>query len=236
MKSLIKYLIVEDDEMDELILRSLLCSYDFLQHIASATNAAEAATLIVNTMPDVVFMDIDIPGGSGLDLVKNCKQPKPVIIFTTAHSEYAIEGFALSALDYLLKPVAEDRVAEAVKRIKDYFELVQKANAYEAQLDEQSIVIKEGYNKIKLSLHNIVFLEAMQDYTKVVTATRSYMVNMPLTNFISAFAKDLFIRIHRSYAVLEKNIVEIKNNSVVCTDISLPIGKTYKAQIAKLKL
>ncbi|WP_447642255.1 MULTISPECIES: LytR/AlgR family response regulator transcription factor [Chitinophagaceae] len=233
----LSYIILEDNELDCLHLRRLLHPFPFLRYIATATNATEACSLLASTRPDIFFMDIELPNNpTGLNIAQSIQQHKPLIIFVTSHAEYALEGFQLSALDYILKPATAQRIAEAVKKIENYHTLLQKAKAYETQMEGQYIVIKEGYNKIKLQLRNIQYMEAMQDYTKLVLAHRSYMVNMPLSNFLASLPAGECIRIHRSYAVPISGITALTSKKVMCHNISLPIGKTYRPEMSKLKL
>lgn len=235
MTTSISYLIVEDIPLDELMLRSLLQSYPYLRHIASATGANDAATMIASTHPDLVFLDIDMPDGNGIDILRKMKSLIPMAVFTTSHGEYALEGFELSAIDYLIKPITEERLKTTVKRIEEYYEMKNKASLYDVMFEKEIITIKEGYTKIQLLLSDIRYLEAMQDYTKVVTAHKKYMVNMPLSNFMAQLPEDKFIRLHRSYAVLKNNIKELRPREVVCKDVTLPIGRTYRETVAKIQ-
>ncbi|MEI9957666.1 MAG: response regulator [Ferruginibacter sp.] len=122
--------------------------------------------------PDLIFLDIEMPEGSGLDILRQVKQKVPLAVFITSHPEFALEGFELSALDYILKPLTAERFTTTAKRIANYWEMKQKAISYEVLFENESLTIKEGHTQIKLSPHDIIYLEAMQDYTKVVTAKK----------------------------------------------------------------
>lgn len=232
----ISYILVEDSQVDELYIHSLLEPYSQLRSIGTAANAAEAVTIIHATKPDLVFMDIDLPDLSGIELLRSFKSIIPMTVFTTSHGEYALEGFELAALDYLIKPIEATRFQKTIKRIEEYWQMIQQAAAYQIEIAKETITIKEGYNKIQVRLKDISYLEAMQDYTKVVTNSKKYMVNLNLSSFVLQLPEDTFIRLHRSYAVLKSNIQVLRKNEVVCKGITLPISKTYRSKLANLML
>ena len=228
----ISFLIVEDNRIDELALLSLTNQFAALKHIGTASNTIDAIAFVNSTRPDLVFMDIDIPGLSGLELARRIKSIVPICIFVTSHGEYALDGFELSALDYVVKPFTSERFAQTYKRLTEYREMKQQALAYEALIEKESLFIKEGYEKIRLLLSDIIYLEAMQDYTKVVTSTKKHMVNMPLSRFLEQFNDNIFLRIHRSYALLPSQVRELKTNEIIIKNgYCLPIGKTYRFKV-----
>ncbi len=233
----LRYMIVDDDLLDQLSLLSLLGLHPFLQHMATCNNAADAYTAIHTLQPQVVFFDIDMPGGNGIDLLKTVKDIVPVSVFVTSHMEYALESYELQVLDFLLKPVTEERVAKTAARIQDFWQLKEKAEAWSVFFEQENITIKDGYNQLRIPVSDIVYVEAMKDYTKLVTPTKSYLTLSPFTQFIERLPAKLFMRVHRSYAVAIHKIKELRNNEIICGNQSIiPIGKTYRPLMSQLKL
>ncbi len=156
-------------------------------------------------------------------------------VFITSHSEFALDGFDLSALDYVLKPLTEARFAETARRIAEYWEMKQKSAAYGVLFEKDMLTIKEGYHQIRLAQRDIVYLEAMQDYTKIVTPGKNYMTLSSLSYFLEQLPAERFLRIHRSYAVALGHIRQLRGSEVIGLAYTLPIGKTYRAAVAQVK-
>ncbi|OQP58748.1 DNA-binding response regulator [Niastella populi] len=229
-----KCIIADDDEVDRLTTLSFVRKYPFLE-IAGVYASSEAALAeIKNTPVQVLFLDIDMPGLNGLDLRRQLLQT-PACIFITAFPDYAVEGFELAALDFLVKPVKAERFAHTMNRLQDYLEVKHKAALFECSIGGDTIFIKEGHVQIKIKLHEIVYLEALKDYTQVVTTTKKYCVLYTLGNLLKEAAFNSFIRIHRSYAVQKHFIDRVSVNQVLLhTAISLPVGRSYKESLEEL--
>lgn len=231
----IRYIAIDDNPVDTLLLQHYAAEYPFLQAIASFDTPMAGMKAIETQQPDLVFLDVEMPGASGIEVLRFLQEKIPLAVFITSHAEFAVEGFELSAFDYIVKPLTPERFAKTAARLKDYREMKDQAQSYKLLFETDSIIFSEGYNKIKLSLHDIVYLEAMQDYTKIVTPTRNYLTLTTLTAMLEKLPADLFARIHRSYAVAISKIKALKSNELVCMDTVLPIGKTYRSAIAQLK-
>ncbi len=197
----IRYLIVDDQEIDQLMVESIAAAYPSLHKLDVCANALEAVQSIKSLRPDLVFLDIEMPGASGLELLKLMKQQVPMAVFITSHGEFALEGFELSALDFILKPLTEERFAQAMKRVSEYWEMKQKSTAYDVLIEKEMITIKQGHDKLRLPLSDIIYLEAMNDYTKLFTEKKSYITIGALSNFLEQLPEKHFCRIHRSYAI-----------------------------------
>jgi DNA-binding LytR/AlgR family response regulator len=236
MESQITFLSIDDDELDLLAISRLASVYPLLKHKGSFSNASDGLEAISAINPNLIFLDIDMPGISGLEMAKKIKVKVPMIIFVTSHLEFALDGFRLSALDYLLKPVSEERFAQTMQRVAEYWQMKQKADAYEVMVEKESLLIKEGHNYIRLPQQEIIYLEAMQDYTKIVSLQKKYMVNMNLSGFMERLPVDKFLRIHRSYAVALHKIKQLRLGEVMGDGFVLPVGKTYRAVLAQIKL
>ena len=236
MEKDIRFIAIDDNPVDLLILREYAAAFPFLKHCGGFNTTAEGLAAVEDVKPDLIFLDIEMPEQSGLDVLRQIKQKVPIAIFITSHPEFALDGFELSALDYILKPLTAERFLNTARRIEEYWEMKQKAILYEVLFEKESLTIKDGYSQIKLPQQDIIYLEAMQDYTKVVTEKKNYMTLTTLTAFLERLSNKQFLRIHRSYAVAVNKIKEITANKIVCNNITIPVGKTYRSIVAQIKL
>ncbi len=232
----IRYIAIDDDLIDQLMLKEYAAAFPSLQLEGTFSNSTEGLAAIEEIKPDLVFLDIEMPGLSGVEILRKIKDKVPMAVFITSHPEFALDGFELSALDYVLKPLTAERFVLTAKRIEEYWIMKQKAISYEILFEKESLIIKEGHTQVKLPQEDIIYLEAMQDYTKVVTEKKNYLTLTTLTGFLEKLSNNNFLRVHRSYAVAVNKIKELHATKIVCGNISIPIGKTYKASISKLKL
>ena len=236
METTVRFIAIDDNAVDLLILKEYAAAFPFLVHCGSFSTPAEGLAGAENLKPDLIFLDIEMPEQSGLDILRELKQKVPIAIFITSHPEFALDGFELSALDYILKPLTADRFSITAKKIEEYWEMKQKATLYEVLFEKESLTIKDGYSQIKLPQQDIIYLEAMQDYTKVVTEKKNYMTLTTLTAFLERLSNKHFLRVHRSYAVAVNKIKEITANKILCNNITIPVGKTYRSIVAQIKL
>ena len=228
MADIHKYLIVDDEEIDRLALESAASGFSFLQKTASCSHALEAFELITRFKPDIVFADIEMPGISGLELIRRLSGKVPAPVFITSHPEFAIDGYEIEAFDYLLKPITKERFTRCALRLRDFFQLRDKASALEKEDESNYIVIKEGYDKNKIWIRDIFYLEAMKDYTKIVTLTGSHLVLCTLAGLHDRLPAEKFVRIHRSYIVNRDKLNATKGNKIFAGGHELPLGKLYK--------
>jgi two-component system, LytTR family, response regulator len=228
MLEALKYVIVDDAEIDRLAIETLASGHSFLLKVASCHHALEAIELIPILKPDILFADIEMPGVNGMDLVRNLAGTVPVPVFITSHPEFALEGFEIEAFDYLLKPLNPERFNRCVFRIREFYELRSKSFAFDKEYNSNHITIKQGYDKYKILLHDILYLEAMKDYTKIVTSTAHYLVLGTFSHMQEQLPSDKFTRIHRSYIVNRNKIDSAVGNKLFISTYQLPVGKSYK--------
>ena len=227
-------IIVDDNELDRLTLVSYVRRYPIIQIAGVFESAAQALVYTQkNAVPDVLFLDIDMPGMNGLELRKQLGQI-PACIFVTSHPEFALEGFETAALDYIVKPLKGDRFAKAMERLDRFLEIHHKAELLDYTLGENTLFIKDGHHHIKLQLHEIIYLEALKDYTGIITPKKKYCVLTPLGNLLKEKAFQTFVRIHRSYAIQKHFIKEISAREIMVNEVLLPIGRSYKESVEKL--
>ena len=227
------YVIVEDNELDRLSLKVFLKSYPDFITIGEYTTAEEALVPIKEKKPHVIFLDIDMGEMSGIALRSQLPEI-PVCIFITSHPEYAIDGFEQNALDFLTKPLQKERFEQSILRARQYLQIKEKATILDDNIGTGSIFIKNGHEKIKINTHEILFLEALKDYTKIVTSNKSHFVLSSLSALLLENAFSSFIRIHRSFAVPKHYIKKLKANEVTIDQHTIPIGRSYTMQLQNL--
>ncbi len=226
-------MVVDDDEIDRLTTVSFLNDYSFIKILDVFESPLQALAAAQKQAPDVLFLDIDMPGMTGLELRKQLLHI-PACIFITSYPDYALEGFEMAALDFLVKPFTAARFATMMERLQQHAAIRVKAALLEHTLGADTIFIKDGTEQIKLQLHDIIYLEALKDYTGIVTAKKKYAVLSPLGSLIKEKAFESFIRIHRSYAVQKHFIKKMSGDEVVINNFNLPVGRTYKSILKTL--
>ena len=221
-------IIVDDDEIDRLTVQAYAKKFLSLQIVGVYANAVEALAALSLKHIDILFLDIDMPGLSGIALRKQAIAI-PVCIYITAHPEFAVESFELDTLDFIIKPLKFDRFTQAINRIIEYLELKQKATLFESSIGHDIIYIKEGHTQTKVNLHNILYLEGLKDYTKIVTTDKNHFVLTSIGNLLKEYHFQKFIRIHRSYAIQKIYVQQKKANEIILSNgVSIPIGRSYK--------
>ncbi len=224
-------IIIDDDEIDRLTVVSYAKRFPTLTILGVFENAQKALPLLEKEKIDILFLDIDMPDLNGLDFRKKAMQV-PVCIYITAHPEHAVESFELDTLDFIVKPIKFDRFEQTMNRIADYIELKHKAQLFESSIGGDSIYIKEGHTETKIKLHDILYLEALKDYTKIITPTKRHCVLTSIGNLLKEPHFQSFVRIHRSYAVQKQYIDKKMTNELLLNNgILLPIGRSYKENI-----
>lgn len=234
MQERINCVIVDDDPIDRLTTVSFVRKYPYLKIDGVFENPEEALTTILNVTPDVLFLDIDMPGLTGIQLRDKLRHV-PACVFITSYAEYAVESFEKEAFDFLLKPLKQERFALTANRLQDYFTLREKAALLDVNLGGDTVFIKEGHAQIKLHLHDILYLEALKDYTRIVTAAKKYCVLASLGNLLKEEKFKSFIRIHRSFAVQKMYVDKVTASGVFVKNIELPVGRVYKDALVDLK-
>ncbi|MBS1667151.1 MAG: response regulator transcription factor [Bacteroidetes bacterium] len=227
-------IVVDDDDIDRMMILSLLEKFPFIEIKGSFASASAALELAKKAMLDIVFLDIDMPETNGLNLRKQLLNI-PACIFITSYSDFALDGYELEALDYLVKPLHLERFSKSIDRVRDYLTARQKSILLDHVLGPDTIFIKDGHNQIKLNLHEIVYLEAMNNYTGIITNSKRYTVLVSLGNLLKENAFKSFIRIHKSYAVQKNYVKEFRPDKVIMGDIILPIGRSFKDSLKQIK-
>lgn len=223
MKQL-KCIAIDDEPLALKLIREYVSRFPALQMVRTFDDAVTGAEFLKQTPVDLLFIDINMPDISGVELVRSLQQ-KPMVIFTTAYKNYAFEGFELEAIDYLLKPINFDRFSRAVEKALAHH---QYSNAPATPQNEESIYVYSEYRMVKIVLSEIEYIESMEDYIKIhLHNAKTVLTLMPLKKILEKLPESMFQRIHRSYAVPVNKIISIKNRKVQLAEIELPVSESY---------
>lgn len=227
--------VVDDDELDNLTVVSFIKKHGELNLVGSYSDSEQALREIQASAVDVLFLDIDMPGLSGLDLCRELSEI-PVCIFITSFAEHAVESFEVEALDFIVKPVKSDRFAQTVSRIESYLAMRGKAADFERTAESKVIFVKEGNAQVKLNVTEVIYLEALKDYTLIVTSEKRHCVLSGLGALLKLEEFQPFLRVHRSFAVNPQLIEQIKPNELVLSNQkSIPVGRSYKEAVQSIR-
>ena len=224
--------IIEDNEVDRTLLEEYLSQYPYLKRTGSFSNPLESLEHVKRGDTDLLFIDIDMPVINGIDFLRQL-QNAPQCIFVTGHPEFAVDAFDIQAIDYVLKPIKPDRLEKAIHRSLELMEIKSKALQYNLQVEQDFLMIKEGTTVNKVPIGDIVYLEALTNYTKVITARKKFITLNNLKNFLDYLPSSRFMRIHRSYAVAIDKVDAIDKNELLIGEQRLPLGKTYRQDVKK---
>lgn len=224
-------IIVDDDEIDRLTAVSYAKKFPVLEILGVFESAEKAVPFLEKEKIDILFLDIDMPGLNGIDFRKKALEV-PVCIFITAHPEHAVESFQIETLDFIVKPLKLERFTQTINRIEEFMEIKIKASLFEASIGGDTIYIKEGHEQTKVKLHEILYLEALKDYTLVITEKKRHCVLSSIGNLLKEEHFQSFVRIHRSYAVQKQYIQKINSNEIILNNnVIIPIGRSYKENL-----
>ena len=216
-------IIVDDEPASRDVLKRYVADTETLNLMSECKNAIEANKVIKSGAIDLIFLDINMPKITGIQLLKSLTIP-PKVIFTTAYPEYAIDGFELDAVDYLLKPFSFERFLKAVNKYS-------YSSDSETVLNNRTILLKSEKKLYRVAINEILFLEAIGDYVKVVFGEQSINVHSTFKDILEQFMSPDIIRIHRSYAIAIDKFDHIEGNQIFIGKKALPIGKAYRKEL-----
>ena len=228
---MIKYLIIDDEFIAHEIIKGYCDLLPNLQLMKSCYDALEAIEYLSKDKVDLIFLDLNMPKLKGFDFLKTLPAP-PKVIVTTAYKEFAIEGYELNIVDYLLKPFGFKRFLNAVNKAIGTLPSLQQTAAKATA--EKSIFLRSDKKYIQVNIGAILYLEAAGNYTKVITTTQTITVREKISDLLLSFPTDDFIQTHKSYAVAKKHINSIEGNRIFINQHIIPIGKIYKLNILQL--
>ncbi len=236
-------IIIDDEPLALGIIKSYCEDIGTLEIVGTFMNALEAIPFLSDDNVDLVFSDIEMPQINGIDFIKTLDH-KPLFIFTTAYSQYALEGFEINAVDYLVKPIPFPRFVKAVNRAKEIYEL-KKANKPPLQDvlpdppvmvsgTDEFIFIKSDYDTIKIKLEDVKYVQGLKDYLKIhIEEEKPVLTLMTFKDIQSKLPEDQFLRVHRSYIVNIRSINSIQRSKIIIDGVRIPIGDSYKNDFLK---
>jgi two-component system LytT family response regulator len=220
-----KCIVVDDEELARRLIKRHLSEFENFELVASCGSAIEALKIIMETPIDLIFLDIEMPLIKGTDFLKNLDR-KPKVIFTTAYREYALEGFELNVVDYLLKPINFTRFLKAIEKF------LEQANTKIELPEPKYIFIQSNKKNIKIELDEVLYIESLKEYMQIHFKDRKVIFKGGLTAFEEKLNSS-FLRIHRSYIVNTDKITAFTMRDIEIGRIEIPIGDTYKDNVLK---
>ena len=226
----LKCIIVDDEQLAITVIESYLRRMPNIEIIGTFNSAMPVYEMLQNNKIDLLFLDIEMPDITGLDFVKSLDS-HPFIIFTTARKDYAIEGFELNVIDYLIKPISFERLLKSINRV---LELKTHKQNTEPNNDSHNVLfLKENKKNVKVYIKDILYFESIKDYVKVVTKTKTVITKQLLSHFESTIDPESILRIHRSFIVMIEHIDAFTCSDIEVGEAILPIGRSYKEETLK---
>ncbi|RKF03773.1 LytTR family two component transcriptional regulator [Tenacibaculum lutimaris] len=231
---MLKYIIIDDEPLAHEIITEFCSMLPHVQLEKSCYNAMEAMQFLNKHTVDFMFLDINMPKLKGLDFLKTLSNP-PKTIITTAYKEYALEGFELNVVDYLLKPFSFDRLVKAVNKVSDTVstKTVQKESIQPSQVNTR-FFIKGDKKHHQIDLSDLLFIEAYGNYTKLFLTDEMIISHEKISHYETMLNENNFLRVHKSFIVAIDKIKFIEGNRIIIHEHKVPIGQTYKNSVSKL--
>jgi len=226
---MLKAIAIDDEPIALEVIKNLAGDVVFISLVECFTNAFKAMDYLQKNKVDLIFLDIKMPNISGIDFIKTIPNP-PMVIFTTAYSEHAVQSFEVDAIDYLLKPFSLPRFLKACNKAHEQFELRKQTNS---AATTTSIFIKSGYEQVRVELADILYAESTGNYVQFVLADKSVVSRLTMADAEDLLLRAGFIRIHRSFIAAKKHISKIDKRSVWIGKAELPIGAAYADEVEK---
>ena len=231
---MIKYLIIDDEHIAHDIIKGYCDMLPNLEFKADCYDAIEAIDYLSKHDVDLIFLDLNMPKLKGFEFLKTLSNP-PKVIVTTAYSEFAIEGYELNVIDYLLKPFSFERFLSAINKVTaSTTSTLRKESKETIKPEGKHIFLKQNNSHIQVDIDSILFVEASGNYTKVFTNDNTISIREKISDAIQLLSDHDFIQVHKSFAIAKKHINRIEGNRIYIKDHVVPIGKLYKSNINQL--
>jgi DNA-binding LytR/AlgR family response regulator len=223
-------LIIDDNKMARLTSKQLAGRIADLTIVAECSNAFEAYNLLLAEPIDLLLLDIEMPGMSGLELTKNLVNKRPLIIFITSKKEYAADAFDLNVVDYIIKPITNSRFIQAIDKARETLNSIKEEVKFK---EDEFVFIRDSNIVRRLKLDNILYAEAMGDYVKLYTLERFYAIHATLKTVEERLPASRFLRVHRSYLVAINKIDSMEGGALVINRKPLPVADAYRSALNK---
>jgi DNA-binding LytR/AlgR family response regulator len=227
----LKAIVIDDEPLALEVIKGFTEKVTFIELAGYFTNALEAMAFLQTNRVDLLLLDIKMPDITGIELLKSIPNP-PLVIFTTAYSEHAVEGFELDAIDYLLKPFSLTRFLKACNKAYEYYELKKSKNMDDPELSH--VFIKSGYEQVRVELDNILYAEASGNYVVFILEKQRIASRLTMNEAEALLPVKHFARVHRSYIVSKKHIQKVDKKTIWVQQTEIPIGPAYTTEIEKI--
>jgi DNA-binding LytR/AlgR family response regulator len=215
-------IVIDDEPLALEVIKKYIAKIYFLELKGSFTDPFEAKQVLDTTRIDIIFLDIQMPDINGIEFSKSIGSKNTAVVFTTAFSEYAVEGFNVDAIDYLLKPIEYDRFLKSVYKAKEYVDYLNNQELHEGYL-----FVKSDYQMVKINLKDILYIEGLDDYIKIYMSNKSVLTLMTLKTILQKLPSNEFVRVHRSYIAPISKIDHVSKSRIKIGEKEIPIGVSY---------
>ncbi len=219
---MIKCIALDDEPLALDIIQAFMNKVPGFSLMKVFTDVFEASSYLKTNQVDLIFLDINMRDVNGIKFFQSLSNP-PILIFTTAYSQYAVQGFELDATDYLLKPFSFERFEIALKKVKENYEL----KLLKVNKEEEAIFVRAEYSLVKIPISDILYIESLGDYIKIITGNKPIVTHSTMKSILEKLPQGKFSRVHRSFVVPHAKIDSIRNRKICIGDIKIPVGDTY---------
>lgn len=225
---------VDDEPLALKIITDFVQKIPYLELVGTASSAIEAGELLKREPADLMFLDINMPHLTGVDFVRMTDN-LPLVIFTTAYPDYALTGYELDVVDYLLKPFSFDRFYKAVTKAHDLYELQQgqPEGVVQPSLQPEYLMIRVEYSTVRIDVDDILFIEGLKDYVKIATPHKNYVTKSSMKNVEEKLPSDHFLRVHKSFIVNLDRVQAFENNHVIIGEHKIPLGSNNREEFLR---
>jgi DNA-binding LytR/AlgR family response regulator len=251
MESSISCVIIDDEPLGQDLIEKYVGRISSLNLLAKCENAIDAIERVSTLKPNLIFLDVNMPEMTGIEFIKTFSSYKPIIVLTTAYPEYAVDGYELDVLDFILKPITFERFVKAINKVRDKLAHTDFNNNFqgldmlttdqaklpsnEAQIKNRQILFKENKKFVNVSMDEIHFVEGMKDYLKIHTSSKVLITHMTMTKIEELLPAKEFLRVNRSFIVRKLSVKAINGNTIeLTTNQEVPIGVRYREAIKGL--
>lgn len=227
---MIKAIAIDDEPLALNVIEAFCKELDFIDLQKTFTKPHDGLKHLKKFSVDLLFLDINMPPISGIELYKSIQQ-ETMVIFTTAHREYAVESYELNAIDFLLKPFEKERFIKAVNRAKEFYNF----RTQKEEIKNQFLFVRADYSLIKIAIADILFIEGLDDYIKIILPDQKPIVTrMTMKTILEKLPAKEFIRVHRSFIIPFSKIQNVRNKNISVSGIEIPIGSSYEEEFMKI--
>lgn len=220
-------IIVDDEPQARKMMEAFVTQLGNWKISCTCSNAIEAFEALQTQPVDVIFLDIKMPIVSGIDFLKSLKNP-PLVVFTTAYNKYAMDGYELNVVDYLLKPISMHRLMQAADKVMERLALKKEIIAIDKRTDITYMFVKHENKLLKIDFDKILYVEAVQNFVNIHTVSKSYLITQTMKNMEEILPAVLFTRVHKSYIVAMNSITAVFGNTIEIDSIKIPVGSNFK--------